>query len=162
MGDDPRAMTAARISLQELRSRKPALAGRVAWPLALALSLFACATIEDPRVTKTRESLVGVPARQLSRCLGPASDVEMQGDTEILTFTVYEREPAPTPPRQPTIRPDFPEPRPMRRVAYCELRFEVTGGRVRAVEVSGRRSDGLASSACIFDHATCLSGSEPQ
>jgi len=156
------ATTATQIPSPKLHRQQPALAGRVAWLLAFALSLFACASIEDPRVTKTRESLIGVPARQLSRCLGPASDVEMEGDTEYLTFTVYEREPAPTPPRQPTSRPDFPEPRPLRRVAYCELRFEVTGGHVRAVEVSGRRSDGLASSACIFDHATCLSGSKTQ
>ena len=141
--------------------------GRLAISI-LVVQLCACASRPDPRVEKARESLIGVRAKRLQKCLGPPTEVAIDGDTERLIFVVTERKRDPRPSEQPSARPDLFEPgtrRPNRTTnvpnpdrAVCELTFEVTKGRVSKVEVSGRRSDGLKDNSCLSDHQICLSG----
>jgi hypothetical protein len=132
----------------------------------LLVALVGCAPSPDPRVEKARESLIGVRARDLQECLGPPAESATEGDTETLTFIVIEKERDPLPRRQPQERPELQVPRsrrvnpetgrPQLGTGYCELRFEVTRGRVRAVDVAGRRFDGMANRDCILDYAVCF------
>jgi hypothetical protein len=132
----------------------------------LVFVLAACATATSSDVEKARESLVGMRARHLSQCLGSPTDIETQGETEILTFIVIEKEGDPLPSRDPTRGPELRVPRsrridpetgrPQLGTGYCELRFEVAKGRVRKVDVTGRRADGLSNRSCILDFDACF------
>jgi hypothetical protein len=118
------------------------------------------------RVEQTRAKLIGVKARDLSRCVGVPFSVDEDGETEYLTYRWLEEEetdplnrpryPAPSFPGT-RVDPDLDTDKPPRGVAYCELVFEVRGGRVRGVDVEGRRASGLNDDAdCILKAEGCI------
>jgi len=146
-----------------------------------AVLLCGCASITD-RVAEVEAKLVGVKARELSRCVGAPFSVDEDGETEYLTYRWFDEEEsdplaqssyprAPDPDRFPgDSRPRAPGPpadrmgdddpdddTPPRGVAYCELVFEVRGGVVRSVEVEGRRASGLNDNVnCILKAERCI------
>ena len=128
-----------------------------------------------------RAGLVGVPARDLRACIGVPIDVNVDGETEYLTYRWVEepedeedpfpsRSPFPEIPRGPDVgrpgsRAETLDPelrrdgqrRIPRGVRFCELVFEIEEGRVRNVEVEGRRASGLRDDLdCISKARSCV------
>jgi hypothetical protein len=128
--------------------------------LALALlGLAACAGSFSRAVEETRAGLIGLSGRELRRCLGAPTQVDMVGDVEQQTYRFerwQESSPwaeAPFPPRpgslEATPRADFP--------SYCQLDFELRAGAVAEVRASGRDMQGMnADAACLLEARRCL------
>jgi hypothetical protein len=151
-----------------LKSSSRRLGSRTRAYTALWIALLAagCLASMAQRVEQTEQKLIGVKARDLSRCIGVPFSVDEDGATEYLTYRWLEEEETDPfdrplyPP--PTVRsdrtgPDLAADKPPRGVAYCELVFEVRDGRVRGVDVEGRRASGLNDDAdCILKAEGCI------
>jgi hypothetical protein len=135
--------------------------------LGIAVLAAGCLTSMAQRVEQTEQKLIGVKARDLNRCIGVPFSVDEDGATEYLTYRWLEEEqtdpfdrPLYTPPPVRSDRgtePDLGADKPPRGVAYCELVFEVRDGRVRSVDVEGRRASGLNDDAdCILKAERCI------
>jgi hypothetical protein len=138
--------------------------------VAAALGAGACVTYGQ-EVARIRQGLLGLRALDLRGCLPVPSEVKPQGETEI---AIYRWE---FTPRQEAVRrssldepPDVGDPdlirerrrflergeRP-RHMAYCQLSFELRGGRVQSLEVEGRDLSGLnAESDCLMQMRDCV------
>jgi hypothetical protein len=137
---------------------------------AAALGAAACVTYGQ-EVARIRQGLLGLRALDLRECLPVPSEVRPEGETEI---AIYRWE---FTPREERVRPSvFDEPEELsdpertrerrrfletgerpRYVAYCELSFELRGGRVQGLEVDGRDRSGLnAESDCIMQTRDCV------
>ena len=148
----------------------------------LALALASCLPTIADRVAEVRAKLIGLKARDLNGCVGVPFNIDEDGETEYLTYRWVDQEESdpfeakrfPSLPPDPAevlrrqrgdTEPEDPrdrnakedESRPPRGVAYCELVFEVREGRVKGVEVEGRRANGLNDDAqCISKAERCL------
>jgi hypothetical protein len=138
------------------------------------LLLISCTTYQS-ELERIRTGLVGMPARQLSHCMPVPSEVQQEGDVEVVIYrwniddsdslesvsvgpvdtmagsTMGEH-------RRRRDRGDFlisgerPD-----SVAYCELTFELVEKRVQAVRVEGRERSGLnRDSACLMEARRCV------
>src|SRR5262245_36111081 len=144
---------------------------------ALGVHAISCATYGQ-EVERVKQQLMGMRALELRECLPVPSEVTPQGETEIAIYRweneidderrrVWDPEPGVLTERELTRerreffetgeRPDH--------MPYCELRFELRGGRVQALEVDGRDFNGLnADSDCLLQTRRCLPesrGKEP-
>lgn len=135
---------------------------------AAALQALSCVTYGQ-EVARVREGLLALAALDLRECLPVPSEVRPQGESEVAIYRwefeprdrrhSIDREPEPLTERELTReRRRFLESgeRP-EHIAYCQLSFELRGGRVHALEVDGRDHNGLnAESDCILQTRSCL------
>jgi len=141
---------------------------RRAWVVgAIGIGMLLGCASRGERLEEARQALIGLPAKELNRCVGIPGDTHVEGDTEYLTYRFEEQAPEADPfdrlnradpldrypglkvpggdidPRRPRERPPGPSEPGVIGVAYCELVFEVRGGEVRNVEVDSRLASGL-------------------
>ena len=142
---------------------------------ALALCAVACASAcfgsYGHAIEETRAGLIGLDGRALRACLGVPTDFAIDGEREHQTWR-FERDDdlgAPTPPndgglvissgRFPTARryesDGFPADEPDH--SFCQLDFELSGGRVTSVSAQGRTREGVnADGTCLMRAEPCL------
>ena len=142
---------------------------------AAALGAAACVTYGQ-EVARIRQGLLGLRALDLRACLPVPSEVKPQGETEIAIYrweftprndhtrpSAFDEEPDLGDPDLSRERRRFLESgeRP-RHMAYCQLSFELRGGRVQSLEVEGRDRSGLnAESDCIMQSKDCVGPPQP-
>lgn len=135
--------------------------------LALALlALAACVGSYSRAVEETRAGLIGLSGRELRRCLGAPTQVDVVGDVEQQSYR-FERW------REPGVSADPWEDRVVlgggapgsgglapegdTYPSYCQLDFELRGGAVAAVAADGRDMRGMnADAACMLEARRCL------
>jgi len=141
--------------------------------LATALGLAACVGSYSNAIEETRAGLVGLPAKELRRCLGAPTDVAMLSDgVEQQTYRFQHEDDAPTfsSGSGNVIVSGRPLPG-MGSVATsgrgttvatdCELDFELRNGAVADVRARGRDSRGMnADGACLLQARRCLPDEE--
>jgi hypothetical protein len=108
---------------------------------------------------KRPSTLVGLPAAELRRCVGPPLSVEVgdDGESEKLTYLFYDipeddarRPGAQRLPDSQRARIDPKTGRPRRGVGFCEIVVQINKeGMVQSVEAEGVRPDGLADPGCV-------------
>ena len=139
--------------------------------LVAMLCLWACASWYAREVDETRAKLLGLAGRDLRECLGVPSDFEIVGDVEQQSYRFEhadEREAAyrtgdigggvigARGPGDRAYEPrgfhvDDHDP------SYCQLDFELTGGRVTRVSAQGRTREGMnADASCLLRAQPCL------
>jgi hypothetical protein len=137
---------------------------------AAALGAAACMTYGQ-EVARIRQGLLSLRALDLRECLPVPSEVRPQGETEIAIYrweftpredharhSVFDESESVSEPELTRERRRFLESgvRP-RYMAYCQLSFELRGGRVQSLEVEGRDRGGLnAESDCLMQTRDCV------
>jgi hypothetical protein len=134
------------------------------------LGAAACMTYGQ-EVERIRQGLLALRALDLRECLPVPSQVEPRGETEVAIYR-WEFTPRDEPVRRgafddvdPTTDPELTRERRRflesgvrpRNMAFCELSFELRGGRVQSLEVEGRDRRGLnADSDCLMQTRNCV------
>jgi hypothetical protein len=130
-------------------------------PALALLALAACFASYTQLVEETRLGLVGLRARELRRCLGAPTQVDVVGELEQQSYRIerweesefsssdpWDQRPGPGAVR-PATRGDYP--------SFCQLDFELRGGVVAAVRAQGRDMQGMnADAACMLEARRCI------
>jgi hypothetical protein len=130
-------------------------------PALALLALAACVGSYSRAVEETRAGLVGLSGRELRRCLGAPTQVDLVGDVEQQSYR-FERwqessfsasdpwDPRPGPGGMgAATRAEYP--------SFCQLDFELRGGAVAAVRAHARDMQGMnADAACLLEARRCL------